>query len=129
MKNFKNDVLEMNILSDKKFECIFLGDKSTHSTSADYMPEYFEDIKNKRLSAYDLVPSGCKIVPKSLAPLLDGLLIGGVLEDSIYIVYGLGEGCSGIRGYSCSLLFFPAQEVLDSMMNYDSLHGEFIVKK
>lgn len=128
MLEFKNDVLEMKQLSDKKFEYTFLGKKTTSSCSSSYFQKNWDDTKNKRLTAYDLVPSGCKVMSSDFSPMLDGLFIGGVLEDSLYIVYGVGTNGRGISGYSCSLFFFPTQEVIDSITNYSSLHGEFKIK-
>ncbi|MEA1891620.1 MAG: hypothetical protein U9N33_02800 [Campylobacterota bacterium] len=125
---FKNEVLEMKQIDDKKFDCIFLGSKTTYSSSADYFQKNWNDTKDKRLRAYELVPDGCKVMSRKYAPILDGLFIGGVLEDSVQIVYGLGERGSGIRGYSCSLFFFPTKEVIDSFTNYSSLHGKIRIK-
>lgn len=128
MLEFRNDVLEMKQIDDGKFECTFLGDKTTHSSSVDYFEKNYNTVMDKRLRAYALVPNGCKVIPAGLSPLLNGLFIGGVLEDSIIIVYGVGTNGRGITGYSCSLFFFPTQEVLDSITNYGSLHGDFLVK-
>ena len=56
-----------------------------------------------------------------------GLLIGGILEDSIVRVHGVCK--NGIRGFSCSVFFIPSKEYLDSIMNHGSFNGDLIIKK
>ena len=55
-----------------------------------------------------------------------GMFIGGILEDSIQIVYGISEPT--IRGFSCSIFFIPSDEVLATLTDYDSVSGALKIK-
>ena len=85
------------------YEVIFLGGKPNKCF---YNKESIDKLISKRLEAYNLIPKGCKIIPKDLVGMYRGMLIGGILEDSIQIVYGIYEPT--IRGYSCSVFFIPS---------------------
>ena len=129
MENFKNEYLEIKVLDSTTFEVNFCGHTTKHGSSAEYIPKNFECVKNKRIGAYKLIPDGCKVIPRNLSPLLDGLFIGGVLEDSLLVVYGLGKNGRGIHGYSCSVFFVPNEDAIKSITDYSSLRGEFHIKQ
>lgn len=132
---FKNDILEVKYFEEPTklkndrniyypyFEINFLGSISKYGCGD---TEYIDKVIKKRQDAYDLIPIGCKVVPYSLVRLFNGLFIGGIMEDSIKRVYGISS--NGIRGFSCSVFFIPNQEHLDSIMNYQSIIGEFKTK-
>ena len=128
MRNFKNDFLEMTVISDREFRVDFCGHIAKYSSSAESAPHYFEEVKRKRLTAYELIPDGCVVIQEGLEPLLNGLFIGGVLEDSLRVVYGLGMGNRGIGGYSCSVFFLHDEKAIKEITNYRSLRGDFRVK-
>ena len=54
------------------------------------------------------------------------MFIGGILEDSIQIVYGISEPT--IRGFSCSVFFIPSDEVLATLTDYDFVSGALKIK-
>ena len=54
------------------------------------------------------------------------MLIGGITEDSIQIVYGISEPT--IRGYSCSVFFIPSDEVLATLTDYNHPYGALKIK-
>lgn len=105
------------------YEVNFLGDVSRYSCSKESIDETIE----KRIAAYALIPDGCKVIPKDLIGMFKGLFIGGVLKDSIKIVYGICD--NGITGFSCSVFFISNQELLDSVMDYSSLELECFINK
>jgi len=104
------------------YEVNFLGDVSRYSCSKESIDETIE----KRIAAYALTPDGCKVIPANMIGMFSGLLIGGIMEDSIKRVHGICE--NGIRGFSCSVFFIPSKEYLDSIMNYGSILGNFKIK-
>ena len=106
------------------YEVIFLGGQLSQCYK--YNKESINKLISKRLRAYNLIPEGCKIIPKDLVGMYRGMFIGGILEDSIQIVYGISEPT--IRGYSCSVFFIPSYEVLAKLTNYDSASGAFEIK-
>ena len=72
----------------------------------------------KRQSALDLIPKGCIVIPAHLVKNFYGKLIGGVLEDSISIVYGIcvaKMSNHGLSGYSCSVFFLPSPELMKEL--------------
>ena len=105
------------------FEVIFLGKecKYMHCNK-----ESIDKLISKRLRAYNLIPEGCKIIPKYLVGMYRGMFIGGILEDSIQIAYGISEPT--IRGFSCSVFFIPSEEVLATLTDYDSVSGALKIK-
>jgi len=105
------------------YEVNFLGDVYRHSCSEESINETIE----KRIAAYNLIPDGCKVIPADMIGMFRGLLIGGIMEDSIKRVHGICE--NGIRGFSCSIFFIPSKEYLESIMDYGSILGELIIKK
>ena len=112
-----------------KYDVEFLGHKTTHHG---YNEASIQKVILKRTKAYDLVPQGAKIIPKQLIGMCKGLLVGGILEDSLYAVYGLCEGklnSAGISGYSCSIFWFPTDEELKSFTDFDSLVSDFRIKQ
>lgn len=105
------------------YEVIFLSGKPSKCR---YDKESIDKLIAKRLGAYNLIPKGCRIVPKDLVGMYRGMFIGGILEDSIQIVYGMSEPT--IRGYSCSVFFEPSSEVLASITNYAPISGAMKIK-
>ena len=91
-----------------------------------YNKESIDKLIYKRLRAYNIIPEGCKIIPKDLVGMYRGMFIGGILEDSIQIVYGISEPT--IRGFSCSVFFIPSEEVLATLTDYDSVSGALEIK-
>lgn len=105
------------------FEVIFLkGQPDKYFCSK----ESIDKLIAKRLGAYNLIPKGCKIIPKDLVKMYRGMFIGGILEDSIQIVYGMSEPT--IRGYLCSVFFEPSSEDLASITNYAPISGALKIK-
>lgn len=105
------------------YEVIFLSGKPSKCR---YDKESIDKLIAKRLGAYNLIPKGCRIIPKDLVGMYRGMFIGGILEDSIQIVYGMSEPT--IRGYSCSVFFEPSSEVLASITNYAPISGALKIK-
>ena len=133
---FQNDILTVTYKQQEEyirenwtygpysyFEVIFLGEKPNKCFCN---KESIDKLISKRLGAYNLIPKGCKIIPKDLVKMYRGMLIGGILEDSIQIVYGISEPT--IRGYSCSVFFEPSSEVLASITNYAHISGAMKIK-
>ena len=125
---FENEILKVTYVSGYypgyfMYEMDLLGHISRYSCDKKYMDETIE----KRIAAFNLIPVGCKIIPKHLIGMFKGLLVGGIMEDSIIRVHGICE--NGIRGFSCSVFFIPSKEYLESIMDYDSFNGELIIKK
>ncbi len=81
--------------------------------------ESIEKEANKRQRAYDLIPDGCKVIPKSKIKEYEGKLVGGVMEDSIIRVFGIATD-DGIRGYACSVYFIPSEEYFKSVIPDDN---------
>ena len=105
------------------FEVIFLKGQPNKCF---YDKESIDKLIAKRLRAYNLIPKGCRIIPEDLVGMYRGVFIGGVLEDSIQIVYGISEPT--IRGFSCSVFFEPSSEVLATLTYYDSISGALKIK-
>lgn len=105
------------------YEVIFLGGKPNKCFCN---KESIDKLISKRLEAYNLIPKGCRIIPKDLVGMYRGMFIGGILEDSIQIVYGISEPT--IRGFSCSIFFIPSDEVLSTLTDYDSVSGAMKIK-
>ena len=101
----------------------FLGNTCTHHC----LEEHIKETIRKRIAAYNLIPDGCRIISANQVKLFNGLLIGGILEDSIIRVHGVCD--NGLRGFSCSIFFIPSKEYLDSIMNHGSFNGDLIIKK
>ena len=133
---FQNDILTVTYKQQEEyvrenwtygpysyFEVIFLGGKPNKYFCN---KESIDKLISKRLRAYNLIPEGCKIIPKDLVGMYRGMFIGGILEDSIQIVYGVSE--STIRGFSCSVFFIPSEEVLATLTDYDSVSGALKIK-
>ncbi len=133
---FQNDILTVTYKQQEEyvrenwtygpysyFEVIFLGGKPNRCF---YNKESINKLISKRLRAYNLIPKGCKIIPTDLVKMYRGMLIGGILEDSIQIVYGISEPT--IRGFSCSVFFIPSDEVLATLTDYDSASGALKIK-
>ena len=134
---FQNDILTVTFKQQEAYvngdwlygpydyyEVIFLDGKP--SKYCNYNKESIDELISKRLRAYNLIPSGCKIIPKDLVGMYRNMFIGGILEDSIQIVYGISEPT--IRGYSCSVFFIPSDDVLASITNYYSISGALKIK-
>ena len=124
---FENEILKVTYTSGYypghfMYKMDFLGDIGRYSCSKESIDETIK----KRIAAYNLIPVGCKIIPKHLIGIFKGLLVGGIMEDSIIRVHGICE--NGIRGFSCSVFFIPSKEYLDSFMNYGALTGDLIIK-
>ena len=125
---FNNENLQMKQIEETKFEYTFFGEKTTYSVSRENIEKSFEDVKRKLLKAYDLVPVGAVIIPRALVGLCKGWLIGGILEDSLYAVYGLCQD-RGIGGYSCSIFWLPTDgELSEIVADKTKLHGDFKIK-
>lgn len=126
---FKNEILEVVNVKEHKgyneYDYTFVGQKGGYSTNEKGIQEFI----NKRIRAYNLIPAGCTVIPATLIGLFQGMFVGGVLADSVYTVYGLVGNNSGLHGYHCSIYFLPTKEVLESIMNYSSVHGEFDKKE
>ena len=133
---FQNDILTVTYKQQEEyvrenwtygpysyFEVIFLGGKPNKYFCN---KESIDKLISKRLRAYNLIPKGCKIIPKDLVGIYRGMFIGGILEDSIQIVYGISEPT--IRGFSCSVFFIPSEEVLATLTDYDSVSGALKIK-
>ena len=124
---FENEILKVTYTagyypSHFIYEIDFLGHIYTHSCSKESLDETIR----KRIDAYNLIPDACRVIPANMIKLFNGLLIGGILEDSIVRVHGVCK--NGIRGFSCSVFFIPSKEYLDSIMNYGDLTGDLIIK-
>lgn len=101
------------------YELDFLGSKTNIYTNFEGIMKYIE----KRESAYGLIPKDCIVVPKHLIGNFYGKLIGGILEDSISIVYGICEAKlsgQGLKGYSCSVYFIPSLEIMREFTEIDN---------
>ena len=133
---FQNDILTVTYKQQEEyvrenwtygpysyFEVIFLGGKPNKYFCN---KESIDKLISKRLRAYNLIPKGCMIIPKDLVGIYRGVFIGGILEDSIKIVYGTSEPT--IRGFSCSVFFIPSEEVLATLTDYDSASGALKIK-
>ena len=92
----------------------FLGHICVYSCSKEHINKTIK----KRIDAYNLIPDGCRIIPFNQIKLFNGLLIGGILEDSIVRVYGVCE--NGIRGFSCSVFYACDSEYLKSVLDYEN---------
>jgi len=129
--------MKIEDIERKDLYCKVINDEQTHKNSRTIEYEFLgstasitsnkpEDHLNKRNRAIDLIPNGAIIVPKNLISLFNGVLMAGILQDSVYTVYGICEG--GIRGYACSVYYVPTKEELDKMTPnqalLDSIHGE-----
>ena len=124
---FENEILKVTYASGYypghfMYQMDFLGHICTYSCSKESLDETIR----KRINAYNLIPDGCRVIPANMIKLFNGLLIGGILEDSIVRVHGVCE--NGLRGFSCSIFFIPSKEYLDSIMNYGALTGDLIIK-
>ncbi|MDO9304596.1 MAG: hypothetical protein Q7T77_04665 [Sulfuricurvum sp.] len=83
----------------------------------------------KRIKAYNLIPDGAIVIPRSLVPLFQGWFIGGVLEDSLSRVYGICHDRGGITGYSCSVYWVPTKDEMDNItVDMRKVHGDFDIK-
>jgi hypothetical protein len=125
---FENEILKVTYTNGYypghfMYEMDFLGDIGRYSCNKQSIDETIK----KRIAAYNLIPIGCKVIPGHLIGMFKGLLVGGIMEDSIIRVHGICE--NGIRGFSCSVFFIPSKEYLDSIMDYDSFNGELIIKR
>lgn len=133
---FQNDILTVTFKQQEEyvrenwtygpysyFEVIFLGGKPNKCFCN---KESIDRLISERLGAYNLIPKGCRIIPKDLVGIYRCMFIGGILEDSIQIVYGISEPT--IRGYSCSVFFEPSSEVLASITNYSPISGAMKIK-
>lgn len=133
---FQNDILTVTFKQQEAYvngnwlyrpydyyEVIFLGGQPSKCC---YDKESIDKLIAKRLGAYNLIPKGCRIIHKDLVGMYRGMFIGGILEDSIQIVYGMSEPT--IRGYSCSVFFEPSSEVLASITNYAPISGAMKIK-
>ena len=133
---FQNDILTVTFKQQEAYingdwlyvpydyyEVIFLNGQPSKCF---YNKESIDKLISKRLVAYNLIPNGCKIISKDLVGMYRGMFIGGILEDSIKIVYGIAEPT--IRGYSCSVFFIPSDEVLATLTDYDSASGALKIK-
>lgn len=91
--------------------------------------EFFNETIQKRIKAYNLVPDGAIVIPAQLVPLFRGWFIGGVLEDSLYRVYGICHDRGGITGYSCSVYWVLTKEEMDNItVDMRKVHGDFDIK-
>ena len=128
---FQNDILTVTYKQQEEyvrenwtygpysyFEVIFLGGKPNKYFCN---KESIDKLISKRLRAYNLIPKGCKIIPKDLVKMYRGMLIGGILEDSIQIVYVISEPT--MKGFSCSVFFIPSDEMLATLTNYNATSG------
>ncbi len=133
---FKNDILTVTFKQQEAYvngnwlygaydyyEVIFLGGQLSKCC---YDKESIDKLIAKRLGAYNLIPKGCRIVPKDLVGMYRGMFIGGILEDSIQIVYGISEPT--IKRFSCSVFFIPSDEVLATLTNYAPISGALKIK-
>ena len=125
---FENEILKVTYTNGYypghfMYQMDFLGHIFTYSCSKESLDETIR----KRINAYNLIPDGCRVIPANMIKLFNGLLIGGILEDSIVRVHGVCK--NGIRGFSCSVFFIPSKEYLDSIMNYGSFNSDLIIKK
>ena len=125
---FENEILKVTYTNGYypghfMYQMDFLGHIFTYSCSKESLDETIR----KRINAYNLIPDGCRVIPANMIKLFNGLLIGGILEDSIVRVHGVCK--NGIRGFSCSVFFIPSKEYLDSIMNHGSFNGDLIIKK
>lgn len=112
-----------DFLASYYYNFSFLGDMIKVHSSDDDIKKLIE----KRKKAYDLVPSGAKIITPNLVRLCEGFLIGGILEDSIQKVYGIA-GANGLDGYSCSVYWLLTDNEINSFINYKALKGDFLIK-
>ena len=133
---FQNDILTVTFKQQEAYvngdwlygpydyyEVIFLNGQPSKCL---YNKDSIDKLISKLLRAYNLIPNGCKIIPKDLVEMYRGMFIGGILEDSIKIVYGISEPT--IRGYSCSVFFIPSDEVIATLTDYDSVSGALKIK-
>lgn len=96
------------------YELNFLGAITNVHTDFKGICKYIE----KRQPALDLIPKGCIVIPAHLVKNFYGKLIGGVLKDSISIVYGICVARTsnhGLSGYSCSVFFLPSPELMKEL--------------
>lgn len=126
----KNDIIQTNIRDQERQGSLtraftFLGRTERISSSK----EHFNETIQKRIKAYNLVPDGAIVVPANLVALFRGWFIGGVLEDSLYRVYGICHDRGGITGYSCSVYWVPTKEDMDAItVDMRKVHGDFDIK-
>ena len=133
---FQNDILTVTFKQQEAYissnhtygpynyyEVIFLNGQPSKCF---YDKESIDKLISKRLRAYNLIPNGCKIITKDLVGMYRGMFIGGILEDSIQIVYGIAEPT--IRGFSCSVFFIPSDEIIATLTDYNSASGALKIK-
>ena len=118
---FKNPILEVKRINEKSiygsgyktYEIIFLNEKTKINCNKIFISE----IIDKRLKAYDLIPEQSAIITKEKVNFYNGKIIGGIIEDSIEIVYGLCK--NGLRGFDCSVFFLPTKEKILELTEVD----------
>lgn len=116
---FENDILKVTYTAGYYhghfiYEIDFLGHICTYSCSKESLDETIR----KRIDAYNLIPDACRIIPANQVKLFNGLLIGGILEDSIVRVHGVCK--NGLTGFSCSIYFTTDAEYLKSILDYEN---------
>lgn len=116
---FENEILKVTYTNGYypghfMYQMDFLGHICTYSCSKESLDETIR----KRINAYNLIPDGCRVIPANMIKLFNGLLIGGILEDSIMRVHGICE--NGLRGFSCSVYFTTDAEYLKSILDYEN---------
>jgi hypothetical protein len=111
--NFQSsEIISFVLKEENVYELNFLGHISYFHGSE----EYLFKIMNKFSKAYSLIPKDSVIIPENKVHLYDNKLIGGILRDSLYAVYGIGR--QGLPGYSCSIYFIPSKNFLSSVVDY-----------
>lgn len=121
---FENEILKVTYASGYypghfMYEIDFLGHITRYSCSKESLDETII----KRIDAYNLIPDGCRVIPVNMVKLFNGLLIGGILEDSIIRVHGIYE--NGLRGFSCSVYYTTDAEYLKSILDYENKIDNF----
>ena len=124
---FENEILKVTYTESYYYDEFaylvdFLGNTCTHHC----LEEHIKETIRKRIAAYHLIPDGCRIISANQVKLFNGLLIGGILEDSIVRVHGVCD--NGLRGFSCSIYFTTDAEYLKSLLDYENKIIGFDVK-
>ena len=121
MLKYENDYLNMYQTSKNKFTMEFLDSKENYTTSEEFLIDTFISYRNKRISAYMLVPIDSIKVSKKIMEDIDNpyqdKLVGGILTDSIERAYGIADR-NGIPGYSCSIYWLLSKEEIKQITNY-----------
>ena len=91
--NYDEEIVKIETIEeDRQFKLYFLGE--LYCTYYSSKKSALEEAQ-KRQRAYDLIPNGCKIIPRNKIKQFEGKLVGGIMADSIHRVFGIANIVSG----------------------------------